>query len=202
MELRQHLHIIARAKWFILLVTALIGLATFTFAFLRPQPYKAVVSFDVLLANRPTTPDYQYGTYYDLKGAEIFTQHVMSWFRTPAFIEEVYKTADISYAVDSIAQFTNRFQSKQYSAQNFSVTFKDHNKETALKLAGAISTLVEERAGTATQVNGQSQFTVQSFDPVVARNEFTVWFVTVIGVIAGLLFSLIAVYIREYLRKE
>lgn len=200
MELRTHAHILKQSRWFIALVTIVVAVGAFLIPFLRPTPYKAVVSFELQFVNRPVTADYQYGAYYDLKAAEIYIQHLMSWFRTPAIVEEVYTTAGVGYEIDSIDRFTNRFQAKQYSAQNFAVIFQDINRDNAEKLAGAIRTVVERRATKESQANETAAFSVEGLDPVIAEDRVNIWFVTLVGLCAGFLFSVLLVYMREYFR--
>ncbi len=209
MELRSHAKLIKKNGWFIAVFTVLVGIMALVFALVRPVQYKAVVSFDVDFVNRPETQDYQYGGFYDLKGAELYTQDLMSWFKTPAFVVDIYETAGFEPYVDNVARFTNRFQTKQYSALNFVVIFTDPSRENALKLSEAIITLVERGAGKAGVEEGkeggeareEGLFSVQALDPVVAESRFPVWLVTTVGALAGFILSLILVYLREYFRE-
>lgn len=201
MELRSHAKILKEAKWFIATITVLVGVAALLFAVLRPDSYTSVVSFEVNFVNRPVNQiDYQYGSYYDLKGAEIFTQHLMSLFKQPAVVAAVYEAAGHSYEIDNIGRFTNRFKTSQYSAQSFAVQFTDRNEFNAKGLGEAIVDVVEGRGAAAGTVNGESVFEVIGAEPVVAQTEQTVWFVTLIGTLAGFLLSLVLVYLREYFR--
>jgi len=202
MELHSHAKIIKGNAWFIVVFTLLVGIAAMVFALVRPVQYKAVVSFDLDFAGQAATADYQYGGYYELKAAELYVQDLMSWFKTPAFVEQIYLAAGFEPAIDNIAQFTNRFQAKQYSALNFAVQFTDASRDNAEKLSAAIVTMVEDGAGAADQGDGEKVlFTVQALDPVVAESKFPIWLVTSVGVLAGLILSLILVYLREYFRK-
>lgn len=200
MELRTHAHILKNARWFIVLFTILVGVAALLFSLFRPVPYKALVSFDVAFVNRPETPDYQYGAYYDLKAGEIYTQHLMSWFMTPAIVADIYEAAGIPYKIDNIARFTNRFQAKQYSAQNFVVIFKEYNRETAGKLAQGVIEVVETRVQDTSTAGDQIVFAVTGLDPVIAKAEYSPWLVTGVGALVGLIISLLLVYLREYFR--
>lgn len=201
MELRTHAHILRNTRWFIILVTILVGVVGLIFSIVRPVSYKAVASFEVNFVNRPNVEEYQYGAYYELKAAEIYTQHLMSLFVTPAVVAEVYEAADMGYEIDSIPRFTSRFQAKQYSAQNFAVIFKDYNQDVAMSLAQAIGTVVSEHAGTSGSINDKAVFSVTALKPVVAVAEMEIWMVTVVGALAGLILSLILVYLREYFRE-
>lgn len=201
MELRTHVQILKQARWFIVLFTLLCGVAALLFVVFRPVQYKAVVSFDVQFVNRPQTQDYQYGTYYDLKAAEIYTQNLMSWFMTPAVVEEIYTTAGVPYTIDSIDQFTNRFQTKQYSPQNFAVVFTDYDQNTAQKLSEAIARIIEERSGGAVQINDKAVFAVHALPPVIAQDHINVGLAVAVGIIAGFIMSVVLIYIREYFRE-
>lgn len=201
MTQKTHLQILQHAQWFILLFTLLVGIAAFAWAIVQPTKYNAVVAFDVQVANRGVADkEYQYGAYYDLKGAEVFTQHLMSWFLSPSFVEDVYQSADMGYEIKSVNAFTGRFQTKQYSSQQFAVLFYDYNKETAEKLATAVAKTVEEKSVSQIQTDQQTQFIVKAQNPVVVASELNQWIALVVGFIAGLAVSVIVVYIREYLR--
>lgn len=202
MELRTHARILKQAKWFIVLVTILCAAAAYFFAITQPTKYNTVVSFELQFVNRPAAENqYQYGSYYDLKGAELFTQHLMSLFSTPAVVAEVYDTAGQGYEIDNIGRFTGRFTAKQYSAQHFVILFDDHNPDTAKKLGNAVVSVVDKHVREAGSINQEAVFTVQGFDPVIAPAQVNPWLVTVIGLFGGALMSVILVYLREYFRE-
>ncbi len=201
MELRTHAQILKRSRWFVLIVTVLAGVVALLFALYRPVQYQAVVNFDVTSVSRPDTTEYQYGSYYELKASEIFVQHLMSWFKTPAVVAEVYDAAEVGYEINNIGRFTNRFKTSQYSAQNFAVSFSDLNRETATKLAGSVASVIEGRALNSGSIGEEQVFQVIAFDPVVAEAELSPWLITIVGLIAGALLSIILVYLREYFRE-
>ncbi|OGY85598.1 MAG: hypothetical protein A2233_03185 [Candidatus Kerfeldbacteria bacterium RIFOXYA2_FULL_38_24] len=200
MELRTHAHLIKNAQWFILLFTLLAGVAALLFAVFKPVSYNAAASFEVELVNRPAVTDYQYGAYYDLKAAELYTQHLMSLLMTPAVVKEIYQQAGVSYTIESFSVFTNRFHTKQYSAQNFIVNFSDHNADSANRLAKALGEVVVKHSEDTGSINQERVFYVKVLDPVVAENQINLWLLTVLGLVGGFLTSLILVYLREYFR--
>ena len=202
MELREHFKVIKKARWFILIFTLCVGMAAFFFAFYQIPKYKVSIGFDLNMRNRPLTQDYQYGSYYDLKGAEIFSQHVISWFLTPSVVAEIYKTADIPYEIDSFSGFTGRFKAKAYSAQNVVVTFSDVYEPNAEKLADAIVKVVNKKAADAAlDVDNRPQWEAAAADPIIVQTKNPVWLVTLLGLIAGFVVSLVLVYLRNYLKQ-
>lgn len=201
MELRSHAALIKESGWFILLITVLAGGAGLVFSIVRPVSTTTVVSFDVQFVNRPKSDDYQYGTYYEQKASEIFVQNLMSSLMTPAVVEQILTAADLPASVDNLARATNRFKTKQLSAQNFSVSFREYHPETALKLSAAVTTVIEKRADILGVLNETPVFRVHGLPPVTATNDVPMWATIIGGLFAGFLASLVLVYLRAYFNE-
>lgn len=200
MQIKDHLSVLRQSLWFILIFGLVVGVVTYGLASRRPAMYQAVQTYDVRLVNRAVTPDYQYGSYYDLKGAELFTQHVMSLLRSPAIITDIYSTAGLGFDIDSLSRFTSQFRTDQDSSQQFTVTFSRYQESEAKALANAMTTvLVREVKLTSVDTAGQSLFALGTFDPVIVYQPTNVTLVTIVGVVAGWLLALLLVYTRRYL---
>lgn len=203
MELRDHLNIIKKAQWFIIVFALCAALAAFAFTYFQPEKYKVSIGFDINMVNRPAGTDYQYGSYYDLKGAEIFSQHIISWFLTPSFVAEIYEKAEIPFEIDSFSGFTNRFKAKQYSAQNVVVTYTDVYEPNAEKLAAAIVEVVQEKTKAAeTDVDGKNQWEAVNAEPIIVLTENPYWFTALLGLVAGLVIAVLLVYLKYYLKEN
>ncbi len=201
MKVTTHKEILQQSQWFILLFTLLCAISAFAWAVTQPTKYNAVVAFDVAIANRASSPEYQYGAYYDLKGAELFTQHLMSWFKSPAFVGKVYDNAGQGYTIKTVNSFTGRFQAKQYSSQQFVVLFYDFNEETAKKLADSVAKTVSDESASQVQSGDQTQFVVKAQTPVVVAGKLNQWMALGLGVVAGFFLSIFVVYVRQYIRE-
>lgn len=203
MELRDHWKIVIHHKWFVLGFTLFVGAAAFFFSLYRPEVYKVTLSFDVFAVNKTATDEYQYGSYYDLKAAEVFTQNVMSWMMTPAVVVDIYRAADVGYSIENIDRFTNRFRGKQLGAQNFTITYTDTSRTNAEKLAQGMTQVVENRSETIlTSESGEAIFSVQGNQPVIVKSNFGSTTTTLVGVIVGLVLSIILVYLHKYFVGE
>lgn len=203
MELRDHWKIVQHHKWFVIGFTLCVGVAAFFFALYRPDVYKISLSFDVQAVNQQAATDYEYGSYYDLKAAEIFSQNVMGWLMTPDTVVDIYKTSNVGYAITNIDQFTNRFKAKQLGAQNFVVTYTDTSKTNGEKLAkGMVSVLEKRSEEILTNQDGQPVFTVVGSDPVIVQSNFGPATTTAVGVIVGFVLAIILVYLHNYFVGE
>lgn len=189
-----------RSIWFILVFGLVVAAITYGIASQRPDMYKAVQTYDLRLVNRAVTPDYQYGSYYDLKGAELFTQHVMSLLRSPAIIGEIYDTAGLSYEIDNLSRFTSQFRTDVDSSQQFTVTFSRYQASEAEALAEAMTTvLTREVSAASMDADQRSLFELSTFPPVVVYQPTNVTMLTLVALIAGWMCGTLLVYTRRYL---
>lgn len=199
MELKDHLQIIKSAKWFIIVFALLVGIGSFYIGYARPANYKTVVSFDVLMTNREDTADYQYGTYYDLKGAEMFVQTATSWLRSPSVIEAIYQDAGIGYEIKNIDRFTNRFKATLDSAQSFTVIFNDLSEANANKVGVSLGKVLAQKALEANKDSkNKSLFELKAAEPVVVVSQLNIYLVAILGVVVGIVIAVILVYLKKY----
>lgn len=201
MQIKDHLQTLKHSAIFIVIFGLVVAGITYGVASKRPPSYQAIQTYQIELVNRQPTSDYQYGSYYDLKGAELFTQHVMSLLRSPAIIEMIYDTAEVGYTIDNVSRFTSQFRTDVDSAQQFTVTFSRYHGDEAEALANAMTTVLQDNVSTAqVDTTGQSMFKLTGLNPVVVYQETNVTLVTVVALIAGWILATILVYVRRYLQ--
>lgn len=202
MEIKQDLHYLKKFFWLILVFGLITGGIAYGIASYRQPMYQAVVTYELNLVNRPTTKDYQYGSYYDLKGSELLVQHLMSLLRSPAVISEIYQQANVGYTVDNLAQFTNQFRTDQGSSQEFTVTFSRYQRSEAETLAQGMTTVLTARTAAAQQDSaGQSLFHLRSNEPVIVLQQLNPWLAGGVGLVAGWLLALVLIYLKRYLQS-
>jgi capsular polysaccharide biosynthesis protein len=200
MELKQHWQILKRHCWGIILFGIVVAAVAGVVTWQRPASYKTIIAFEVQLTNRTGTADYQYGSYYDLKGAEIFSQYLMSLLRSPAVIEDMYQTAGLPYTIDNVDQFTNQFRGDQGAAQLFTVTYSQYNHAAAEQLATGMTTVLAKHAAQAEiDSTGNSLFSLSANDPVIVYQEPSVLLSVVVGAVAGWIVAIVAIYLKRYL---
>lgn len=203
MEMKEHIQYLGKSLAFVVIFGVVAGVVAYVISINRVPMYEGVVTYEVELINRGGTQDYQYGSYYDLKGAEIFSQHLMSILRSAAVIEEIYQAAGIGYSIDNLNTFTNQFRTDQGSAQDFTVTFSRYQETETLAIAEGMTKVLTARTAT-TQIttDGQSQFRLRSNDPVIIYEETNEWLVAISALVAGWLLAIIVVYLQRYLRSS
>lgn len=201
MQIKDHIALLRRSLAFMLVFGLVVGAITYVLASRRAPSYQAIQTYNLQLVNRSNTADYQYGSYYDLKGAELFTQHVMSMLRSPAVIEAIYQQAGIGYTIDSVSRFTSQFRTDQGSSQQVTVTFSRYSSAEAQALADAMTVVLEREVSLAQMdTDGRSMFYLSALPPVVVYQPVNVTLMTTVAVCAGWLLALMLVHIRRYLQ--
>lgn len=202
MEMKQDLQYLKKWLGLILGFGLITGIISFAIMHYRAPMYQGVITYEINLVNRPSTKDYQYGAYYDLKGSELLVQHLMSLLRSPSVISEIYQQANLNYTVENLAQFTNQFRTDQGSSQEFTVTFSQYQLSETEILARAITTVLTDRTAAVQQdSSGQSLFQLQASDPVTIYQKTNPWLAGSVGLVAGWLLAVVIIYLKRYLQS-
>ncbi len=175
--------------------------AALVFSLLRPSYFDASLSFSINRTSRQETAEYQYDGYYAIQAADLFSQTVMSWLMTPSVLLEIYQTAGINPNISSLEELSSRFKTRQYSAQNIVVRYKERDFSSSENIGTAITNIIQEKSQVANQdADQKSLFSVVGSKPVIVEREPAIALNTLIGLVAGLIVSLLAAYVLEYIR--
>jgi len=201
MELRDYLTMYWRQRWLIVTMVVVATLTTYLVASTRPVQSGVSTSFAVNRVNREITPDYQFDGYYALQAADLFAQTVVSWFSTPAILQEIYQEANLDPASKSIDTLPSRFHVKKYSAQNIVVRFTERTPQRAEQVAVAMNTVLTERTEQLNQTaDNKSLFALVATKPVVADAKPNPWLFSAAAAVVGLGLALLTAAGRQYLR--
>ena len=196
------MNIIVSYRWVIVIITIAAVVSSLVFSYLKPVSYDTSISFSINRINKQETLEYQYDGYYAIQAADLFSQTVMSWLMTPSVLLEIYEKANIDPHISSIENLTSRFKAKKYSPQNIVVRYKERDYQSAEKIAQAITSIVEDKAVVSNQTSDQKAlFEVNGAKPVIVEDKPIIWLNVLIGLVSGLVLSIIAAYIIEYFRR-
>lgn len=202
MELRDYISIYWKQRWLIVTVMLVATVTTYVVTAIRPIRSGVSTSLAVNRINREVTPDYQYDGYYALQAADLFAQTVVSWFRTPAILQEMYLKANLDPQIKSVDSLPSRFRVKKYSAQNIVVRFSETNDDRARRLSAAIGEVMTERAEALNQnVENKSLFAISASQPVIAPERFNPWVAAAAALVLSFGLALGLVAFRHYLRS-
>lgn len=196
------MNIFRKYRWLIIVITVVGVGSALIFSLVRPVYYDTSLAFSINRINLQETQDYQFDGYYAIQASDLFSQTVMSWLMTPSVLLEIYQKAEIDPQISSLEEISSRFKTKKYSPQNIVIRYKERDHQTADKIAQAISSVIQEKANLANQTSEQKAlFEVIGTNPVIVEKKPIIWLNSLIGLISGFIFSLIAAYLIEYLRR-
>lgn len=202
MELKQHLGILKKSRYFMVIFTILVVILAILFGYSRQTTYTSSISFAVNRINKQETQYYD-DSYYGIQAADLFSQTVISWFMTPSVLLEIYDRSEVDPKITTIEKFTSRFKTKKYSAQNIVVKFTERDRETAEKISDAAILVMENKAADLNRsANNKALFEIVGTKPVIVENKINISLVGGIGLVVGFLFSIVLVYLKEYLRDN
>lgn len=165
-----------------------------------PTKYDANFSLTVNHRELQTSEAYSYDGYYALRATEIFTDTVVSWFHTPAILNEIREDAVKNYG--KILPDELKFRVKKFSGQNILVTLSDENRERALTLAASAINITTTRAENLNQrEDGNSLFTLEASHPLIVENIFSTKRAGLIGLFLGLALGGILIFFITPPRK-
>ncbi len=201
MEFIEHKQLWKRNIVLIIILTLLLGAASFIFSYYSPTEYKSSISFAVNRINKQETVDYQYDGYYAIQASDLFSQTVVSWFFTPSVLLEIYEKAKVDPHIDTLERFANRFKTKKYSSQNIVVTFKERDQNTAEQISDSIIKTVQERGAALNQTADQKAlFEIVGSSPVIVEQKPMIIINTAVGLIVGFFLSIGLVYLIRYFK--
>lgn len=202
MELKQHIRVIKKSRYFMVIFSILVMAAAVLFSYSKQTTYTSSISFAVNRINKQATQYYD-DSYYGIQAADLFSQTVISWLITPSVLIEIYDQAGIDPKITTVERFTSRFKTKKYSAQNIVAKFTERDQETAQKISTAIVAVMEGKAANLNRSSdNKALFEIVGTKPVIVKNKINIYLVGVIGLIVGFLFSIVLVYLKEYLRDN
>ncbi|MFZ6035936.1 MAG: hypothetical protein ACOYUK_02245 [Patescibacteria group bacterium] len=191
-----------RYRWLVIAITVGGALAALVFALITPVQYDTSLAFFINRTNTQVTTEYQYDGYYAIQASDLFAQTVMSWFLTPSVLLDIYGQAGIDPAISSIEELTSRFKTRQYSPQNIVVRYQERDRDTAQKIAIAITDVVEKKGADANKnIEQEALFDVQGGVPVVVEKRPSIVLNAGIGLVAGFILSVVLAYSLDYLRR-
>lgn len=202
MEFKQHISILKKSRYFMVIFTILVIVVAVLFSYSKQTTYTSSISFAVNRINRQPTQYYD-DSYYGIQAADLFSQTVISWLMTPSVLIEIYDQAGIDPKITTIERFTSRFKAKKYSAQNIVVKFTERDRETSEKISAAIISVMESKAPDLNRSSdNKALFEIVGTKPVIVENKVNIYLVGVIGLVVGFLLSIVLVNVKEYLRDN
>ena len=197
----NYFKIMWKNKTLIIVVTVLVGIVAFIASYLMPVTYDAMSTLSVSKVNREATEDFKYDNFYAIQASELLGNTVVSWFKTPDFVSEVYAQAGVESNED-LNKLAKSFKAKQNSSHTVEVRVNNPDKETAQKLIDGMIVVIGNRVAALELTSAEEpSFGVQASLPMVFAKKYSPYLVGGIGLMCGLLLGIGVAFIVFYLKK-
>lgn len=206
MELRDYLKILGRSWGLILTLTILVTAATIIWTKVTPVKYDSSVT---MVVNKPNTVPqrtanyFQYDKYYSIQASSLFADTLTAWLSSPSTAKEIYEKAGLEVPDVSLKKLGKIFKPRRLPPVTIGITVTDKDKDRAEKLVKAAAAIMDEK--TTQQHEGDDPdhyFTLISGPVATAQNKPDMAVNIILGVLGGLILSLVIVYVREYLKQS
>lgn len=196
-------------RWATIVIIVLIfwGLSV-GFLLWQGQGYEAGLTFTVNPAETIDQKDvdyYLYDNYFALQAAGALADTIASSLASPATVAEIYQKAGLKLPQKSLRKLSKTFEAKKNTAlvNVISATTKGPNKEEVEKLVIAAREIISNKTETQNTVSSESnKFIVNATDPVVLKIKPNYLIYSIVGIIIGLIFGILALSFQEGLKRK
>jgi capsular polysaccharide biosynthesis protein len=204
MEIKDYLNIFQRnIVWFVIIVI-LCGFSAFLWTKRQPQSYLASTTITVNKTSplkQENVNYYLYDNFYNIQSASLFSQIVVNWFTSPAFVTEIYQKAGVTVPGVSQSGLARIFRAVRQEPATVNLSVAADTNENAMKLINAATDSVQNETNKLSK-NSDSLYDIAKFAPIVSDNKPNVLMNTGIGLMAGLIISIFLSLALEYFRKK
>lgn len=187
--------------WSIVMIGIAGAMALYVGASYATPKHEANFSLTVDHRELQAPEDYAFDGYYALRATEIFTDTVVSWFRTPAVLDGIRRAA--AEAHEGPLPEELGFRVKKFAGQNVVVTLSDTDPDRARVLAEAAIEVTTDMAGELNRrSDGDSLFVLKASEPLIEERRFPPGRAGLIGLALGLALGAALVFLATPPKKE
>jgi len=183
----------------VLIFALAVALVAGVFSWQKQDKYEASLSLTISRYGTQQAQDYKYDNYYAIKATDEFGNTVAGWFKTPEMTQTIFKKANFQSSAQSLDSLKKIFKAAKISPNLVEVRFSAKDESVAKKLAEAVVNAVSEKINLLNVSSSQGiSFLVMGSEPVVVKNNMTVWWSVLAGLLVGLVVGFFLKISREY----
>lgn len=202
MELREFLQLLGRYSRVLLLGAVLGGVLGLGVTWWLPEKENASLLLYVRRAAQASNPSfYTYDGYYSQQAAERYTDTVVGFLENPGILKQAAERLNLPTDQKFLKRLGRSVEIKRIAPQLINISVTRPSADEAQRLSLALATVTKARTEELNQVGDAAlALDLVNAEPIVVRPEPILILDGVVGLLGGLLVSLLAALFWDYLR--
>lgn len=198
-----YLKIIKKYINIILIISILIAVMTYIFTARQPVYYNSSLSLLISGTQVQDTNDYRFDGYYTIQATDLFGGTVVAWLKSPEVVTSIYEQAKVDIDKTNIKNLTKIFKAEKLAPHYVEVRYKTSRENDAERIAEAITQVLAQKTLSLGELSKkQTDFYVNSGDPVIALVKPPVLVNTLLGLVIGALAGILLGIVKEYFKRD
>ncbi len=203
MELKEYIKIFIKEKKIISSTILLVLILALIFSGSKGVSYENDMLLLVSRNGTQNTEYYKYDGYYAIEASDTFIDNVRQCLSSASVASEIYARAGEEGGAQSLKDFSKIFAADKLSSQYVRVRYASKDKETAIKLAHAITEVLQEKADLLSAASAdQIGFKIIYSDPLSVESKSDFLLNGVLAIIGGLFLGIFMALGKNYFSNE
>ncbi len=210
MEFSKYLNILKKYFGLIIAITVIAGIAAYLGSIYKPIVYEGETTFLVSPVPKSLIENpnyYEFDGFYAIQSSQLFANTVSGWLSSPDIVKSIYKEAGLDLKIKNIDELRERIKTsvKSTQSQNNLVdsVFKAKSNAELKKISDATYKVLSQRVEQFNQSTGNKiVYKIDKLsESVVVRITADTTLNTILGLVAGFVFSIIFIFLLHYFKN-
>lgn len=204
MELKDYLLIIRKNLFLFILIFVILASLAYVLTKTRPLTYTAATSFTVSKSSK-INPVEIYDplgqTCTNLQLSNSYANTINAWLISPAVVTEIYQASGLKIPKVSQDTLAKTFRPVNTPGEVVMVTVSGQDADQLLQLLNASDQVLQSKTTQLSDIE-TNNYKLTKESSIVTLNSINLWRNTLIGLLSGILLSMIAVMMINYFKTK
>lgn len=204
MELRDYIRIILQQKAIVILITIVLGLASYLYTARAKPLVDGSVTFTVVNSERFPANQYGYDYYFTIQSSALLADTIDGWFGSPNFVAKVYDAAKVELPSDNTRAAGRIFRSVKEIEKSpvVVVSIKTDDRTETEKIIIAATDVTKQEIDELVKLGKfPATFSVLASDPLILESEPKPELTGIVGLVVGLILGCVIAVGRHYFKQ-
>ncbi len=191
MELRKIIKLINKESFFLVLISIIFVLTTFTFFLLKPNTYELEMTMDLGSEGTQNTNDFKYDNFYRYETSRKIVASTVEWLKDDGLTKSILNKADVK------EENSLKIDANQISDVSFRVNWKNKEKKDLEAIALELEPVLQEKIE-GIHEDSDFKFIYNSSGYIIKDGDLSTWLAVLIAGLVGLWLAFLWVLVKDY----